>query len=111
MPDIVESNISSQVGYFIMSHYYHTVMVIVGHQMDVILKIQLNYYDALFTNALPKNSVGKTNPSELLNQLTIVQQKSISLIKTLTLADLESKLEPTPFLFYFANSKSCDIAP
>src|SRR5689334_9369441 len=77
VPEIVESTISWQVGHLIMSHYYHAVMVIAGHQRDVIEKIPLKYYDELFTNALPKNSVGKTNPGELLNQLTIVQQKSI----------------------------------
>lgn len=105
IPDMVESNISWQVGHLIMSHYYHSVMVIVGHQMDVIQKIPLKNYDELFTNALPRNSVGKTNPSDLLNQLKIVQQRSISIIKTLTSADLESNLEPTPTPHPIAKTK------
>ena len=104
-PTILETNITWQVGHLIMSHYYHSIMVIVGHQMDVIQKIPLKNYDELFTNALPKNSVGKTNPADLLNQLTIVHQKSISIIKTLTLADLESNLEPTPTPHPIAKTK------
>lgn len=95
IPEIIESNISWQVGHLIMSHYYHSIMVIAGHQIDVIQKIPLKNYDDLFTNAIPKKSVGKTNPNDLLNELTLVQQKSISIIKALTLTDLECKLEPT----------------
>ncbi|WP_028666458.1 DinB family protein [Runella zeae] len=105
VPDIIESNISWQVGHLIMSHYYHSIMVIVGHQMDVIQKIPLKNYDELFTNNLPKNSVGKINPSDLLSQLSIVQQKSISIIKALSLTELENKLEPTPTPHPIAKTK------
>jgi hypothetical protein len=41
LPDVVQSTISWQVGHLIMSHYYHSIMVIVGHQMDVIQKVPL----------------------------------------------------------------------
>ncbi len=73
--------------------------------MEVIQKIPLKKYDELLTNTLPKNSVDKTNPGGLLNQLTIVQRKSISIIKALTLADLENKLEPTPTPHPIAKTK------
>lgn len=105
IPTVIESTISWQVGHLIMSNYYHSIMVIAGHQMDVIQKIPLKDYDNLFTNALPKHSVGKTNPADLFNQLAIVQQKSISIIKTLTLKDLESELEPTPTPHPIAKTK------
>ena len=105
IPGIIESTISWQVGHLIMSHYYHSIMVIAGHQMDVIQKIPLKDYDKLFTNALPKHSIGKTNPADLLNQLAIVQQKSISIIKTLTLTDLESELVPAPTPHPIAKTK------
>ncbi len=105
IPEIIHSSISWQVGHLIMSHYYHSVMVIVGHQMDVIQKIPLKEYDELFTNALPQNSVGKTNPVDLLSQLKIVQQKSISIIKNITPSELENRLEPTPVPHPIAKTK------
>ena len=94
-PEIIVTNVSWQVGHLIMSFYYHSIMVVVGHQMDIIQKVPLKAYDELFTNASPQNAVGKTNPKELQNQLNIVQQKSIHVVKSLTENDLESKLEPT----------------
>lgn len=96
LPDTIASNISWQVGHLIMSHYYHSVMVIVGHQMDIIKKIPLKEYDEYFTDAPPVKSIGKTNPTDLLAHLSIVQQKSIKIIQELSLTDLESKLFPTP---------------
>ncbi len=95
MPDIIETHISWQVGHLIMSHYFHSIMVIVGHQMDVLQKVPLKKYNEIFTDGLPKNAIGKTNSADLLNQLTIVQEKSISILNTLTLTDLDNKLEPT----------------
>lgn len=106
VPEIVESSISWQIGHLIMSHYYHSIMVIAGHQMDILQKIPLKNYDELFTNASPGNSVGKTNPVDLINQLTIVQQKSISIIKGLTPEALQSRLEPTPTPHPIAQTKS-----
>lgn len=105
IPDIVESNISWQVGHLIMSHYYHSIMVIKGHQMDVIQKIPLKDYNEIFTDALPEKSVGRTNPSDLINQLKIVQQKSISIIKNLSFTELGNNLEPTPTPHPIAKTK------
>lgn len=105
IPEIIESNISWQVGHLIMSHYFHSVMVIVGHQMDVIQKIPLKEYDELFTNAVPKKSVGKTNPYELISKLKVVQQKSIDIIGELSMEELESRLKPTPTPHPIAKTK------
>ncbi|MBW3467010.1 DinB family protein [Arthrospiribacter ruber] len=105
LPGVIESTISWQVGHLIMSHYYHSIMVIVGHQMDIIQKIPLKEHDELFTNALPRKSVGKINPSDLINQLTMVQHKSIDIIKTLSLTGLQKKLEPMPTPHPIAKTK------
>ncbi len=104
-PEIIETNLTWQVGHLIMSFYYYSIKVIVGHQMDIIQKVPLKAYDELFTNASPKNAVGKTTPKELQNQLNIVQQKSIYVIKSLTESDLESKLERSPTPHPFAKTK------
>lgn len=104
-PDVIETNVSWQVGHLIMSHYYHSIMVIVGHQMDVLQKVPLKEYNEIFTDGLPKNVIGKTNSIDLLNQLTIVQEKSRSILSTLTLTKLENKLEPIPTPHPIAKTK------
>jgi len=105
MPETIQTSISWQVGHLIMSHYFHSIMVVVGHQMDIIKKIPLKDYDELFTKASPENSVGKIDPALLSEQLNLVQQKSISIVKSLALADLESELEPMPMPHPIAKTK------
>jgi hypothetical protein len=95
MPDVIKSSISWQVGHLIMSHYFHSIMVIVGHQLDVIQHIPIKEYDELFTNASPTKSTGRIQASLLFDQLSIVQRKSIGIVKSLTSAELENGLEPT----------------
>lgn len=105
LPDTVESTISWQVGHLIVSFYYHSVMVIVGHQKDVFPEVPLQVYDKLFTSADPEKSIGKTNPGELRKHLTFLQQKSISVIKSLDESELERELEPTPRSHPIAKTK------
>lgn len=104
-PDIVETNVTWQVGHLIMSHYFHSIMVIAGHQMDVFQKVPLKEYNAIFTDGLPNNVVGKTNANDLLSQLRIVQEKSLQILSRLSAADLDSKLEPTPTPHPIAKTK------
>lgn len=95
VPDVIQTCISWQVGHLIVSQYFHSIMVIVGHQMDVLQQIPIKDYDGLFTNASPIKSIGKIQPILLSDQLNIIQQKSIDIVASLTSKDLESKLEPT----------------
>lgn len=95
-PDIIESNVSWQVGHLILSFYYHSIMTIVGHQPDVLEKIPLKKYSELYKyNSLPKNALENSNPEILQKHLIFIQEKSINIIKSLSPNDLESKLEPT----------------
>ena len=98
LPEVIESTVSWQAGHLIMSFYYHTVMVIVGHLKEVFPVVPLQQYDKLFTNAEPKDSIGKTNPQELQEHLFFIQQKSIAVIRSLNEADLDQPLviSPTP---------------
>jgi hypothetical protein len=68
IPEIIQTNISWQVGHLIMSHYFHSI----------IKKIPIKDYDELFTKASPENSVGKIDPALLSEQLNMVQQKSLA---------------------------------
>jgi hypothetical protein len=36
IPPTVESSIDWQIGHLLISHYFHSIMVIRGHQMDIL---------------------------------------------------------------------------
>lgn len=96
IPDVVESSVAWQVGHLILSYYYHSVMVIAGHQMDILQQIPLKEYNELYNDASPKLSAGKIAPAKLHQQLTMMEQKSLEIIRSLAAADLDKPLEPTP---------------
>jgi hypothetical protein len=105
IPDIIETSVSWQVGHLIVTHYYHSIMVIVGHQKDILETMPMRAYDKLFTTGAPKNAIEKTNPEDLRNNLTIMQKRSIEVIDSLTLKDLESELKRTEIPHPIAKNK------
>jgi hypothetical protein len=104
-PAIIESNVSWQVGHLIVSFYYHSIMVIAGHQMDILGKVPLKEYDMLFTAGEPQKVVGKINPKVLQDQLNLMELKSLEIIQSLSENDLEDKLVPTPISHPIAKNK------
>ncbi len=105
-PETVETNVTWQAGHLTMSFYFHSIMVIAGHQPDIIQKIPLRDYSELFSfNESPKSSIGKTNANELFGHLKIVQEKSLSIIQSLSPTDLESNLESTKVKHPVAKTK------
>jgi len=104
-PGVIESNISWQTGHLIVSVYYHSIMVIAGHRMDILQQIPLKEYSQLFTNAAPANSSGKIQPEQLHQQLLFMQQRSIEIIHSLSLADLKADLVPSEPAHPIANNK------
>lgn len=96
IPGTVESSISWQVGHLIISHYFHAVMVIRGHQMDILRLLPIKEYSELYTTGSPQLSTGKFRAEKLLSDLKIMQQKSLEILATVTEAELQNVLEPTP---------------
>jgi hypothetical protein len=94
-PDIIESNIAWQAGHLIISFYYHTVMVTVGHQMEILQQMPLKEYSQLFTTAPPANAKGKITPEQLQRHLLFMQQRSVEVIRSLSPTDLEAALVPS----------------
>ncbi|WP_426294844.1 DinB family protein [Dyadobacter endophyticus] len=94
IPDTIESSINWQVGHLIVSHYFHTIMVIRGHQMDILRQLPIKDYSDYFTIARAAQSVGMFTPEKLLTDLKIMQQKSLEILSTVTLEELENPLEP-----------------
>ena len=105
IPETVETCVSWQVGHLIISHYFHSIMVISGHQKDVMAQIPIPKYAELFTTGLPKDSVGKVAPDLLMDHLDFMQKKSLSIIGALTSAQLTSDLEPTHVKHPIATTK------
>jgi len=104
-PAIIETNVSWQVGHLIVSLYYHSIMVITGHKMDILGKLPLKEYDLLFTAGEPEKVVGKINPMLLQEQLNLMELKSLETIQSLSKNDLEDKLVPTPISHPIAKTK------
>jgi hypothetical protein len=106
IPKVTESNISWQVGHLVISIYYHSVMVIVGHQKDILEKLPMRDYTKWFSfDTIARNAVDKTDPEELQNHLNIIEKKSISVIKALPPENLQDKLEPTKMPHPVAKTK------
>lgn len=105
IPDTIASSLNWQVGHLIISHYFHSIMVIRGHQPDVIQKVPIKEYSELFVNASPRGSLGKVHSLNLLENLKVVQQKSLAVLSTLSVPELDDTLEPTPTPHPIAKTK------
>ena len=105
IPEVVDTNVTWQIGHLAVSFYFHSIMVIKGHQTEILKNIPLKAYDALFTNALPVYSIGKTEPEKLFEDYIYMQQESIEMIKSLSDADLEMPLEFTSVPHPIARTK------
>jgi hypothetical protein len=94
-PAILESNVSWQIGHLVISIYYHSILVIKGHQEDILKQVPIKKYTELYTfNSLPKNSIEKLTTAELKNHLEIIEKKSVEIINSLTPEELKSELIP-----------------
>lgn len=104
-PEILETNIAWQVGHLIMSSYFHCAMVIVGHQKDLFQKIPFKQYDEIFTSGKPSDVNGKIDPVILLDQLKLMQGRSLEILRSLDSKILNNALEPTSIPHPIAKTK------
>lgn len=95
IPEVLQTCLSWQVGHLIVSQYFHSIMVIIGHQKNILQQIPIKDYDALYTSASPIKAIGKVRPDLLSDHLRIMQQESINIIASLKSTELERQLEPT----------------
>lgn len=105
IPPTVESSIDWQIGHLIISHYFHAVMVIRGHQMDLLQQLPIREYSEWFTVAAPSQSLGKVDSAKLEEGLLLMQQKSLAILATLRTSELDDPLEPTPTAHPIATTK------
>ena len=105
IPQMVESSIDWQLGHLLISHYFHSIMVIRGHQMDILQQLPIRDYSEWFTLAGPSQSVGKVDSATLVEHLQFMQQKSLAVLATLPDSALDDPLEPTPTPHPIATTK------
>ncbi|CAG5010154.1 hypothetical protein DYBT9275_04655 [Dyadobacter sp. CECT 9275] len=96
IPDIIETSIDWQVGHLIISHYFHSIMVIRGHQMDILKQLPIKEYSTWFTETFPSYSEGKTDSLQLWDDLKFMQRRSLEILAALSPTELDNPLEPTP---------------
>ena len=105
-PDIVDSNVSWQVGHLIVSYYYHSVMVTVGHQPDILKEVPLREYSAWFAyGSHPRQAVGQVAVPELREQLAFMGEQSLAVIRALPPEELDHALEPTSVVHPVASNQ------
>ncbi|GAB3789140.1 DinB family protein [Spirosoma horti] len=105
IPPTVESSIDWQVGHLIISQYFHSIMVIRGHQMDMLQQLPIREYSELFTLSGPDQSVGQVESAKLRADLVVMQQRSLATLATLHVWELDNPLEPTPTPHPIATTK------
>ncbi|WP_111595815.1 DinB family protein [Chitinophaga skermanii] len=94
IPNNMQSNITWQVGHLVVSHYYHAIWAIQGHQMNILQSIPLQQYAQLFTANPPKEAVNQIDIPQLLADLHTMEQTSLNIIAQLTEQALTAPLEP-----------------
>lgn len=97
LPPVLETNVLWQAGHLLVSFYYHSILVISGHQPDILQTIPLRLYGQLFTQAAPVESINKVNPKQLFSDLTAMQEHSLNSIAKIAEEELEAALEPTGY--------------
>lgn len=95
IPEVLASNISWQIGHLVISIYYHSILVIKGHQQDVLQQVPIKKYSELFTFSItPKNATGQFSRTELQNHLEIIENKSLEIINGLSPEEFTKTLVP-----------------
>lgn len=94
-PEGVESNITWQVGHLTLSIYYHSILVIRGHQVEITEAVPLRIYaDNYSVNSSPKDSKAILKMAEMMEHLRIIEKKSLEVIGGLSMSDLQEELVP-----------------
>ena len=94
-PEILASNVSWQIGHLVISIYYHSILVISGHQKDILEQVPIKKYSELYSfYSSPKDAAGRLTPKELKSHLEIIEKKSQEIINSLTPEELKNELVP-----------------
>ncbi len=105
LPPVLETNVLWQTGHLLVSFYYHSILVIRGHQPNILQSIPVKLYGQLFTQAAPAAVVGKIIPQQLFSDLEAIQEHSLNSIVKIDEEELEAALETTGYPHPVARTK------
>ena len=105
-PDTVRTNLSWQIGHLIISYYYHSILVIDGHDKGVLSVVPIKEYAEWYTsNFSSEYSAKHQTPKQLLKSLAMVEKASLTMIQSLAPEALDANLEPSRQLHPVAKTK------
>ena len=90
----LDSSVAWQVGHLVISAYYHTVMVIGGHDAAVNAALPVRTYGELFTRATPPGRAYEFGVATLRKHFATMAEASLRSIRGLSDAQLDDALEP-----------------
>ena len=105
MPEGMGTHMAWQVGHLALSCYYHSVMVIRGHQPDILQKVAVKEYNEYYNTAQPEKSIDVHSPKELLDAMDIIEAKSLSIVSGMTEEILAEELFDLGFPHPVASTK------
>ncbi|MEM8899777.1 MAG: DinB family protein, partial [Bacteroidota bacterium] len=105
IPEGMGTHLAWQVGHLALSCYYHSVMVITGHQPEVLQKVAVKEYNDYYNTAQPVKSVHVHSPAELLHAMAVMEETSLNIIAEMTEESLEEELFDLGFPHPVANTK------
>lgn len=105
-PEIVDTNVSWQVGHLILSFNFHSIMVICGPNSELGQQIPFRTYAENFAmHSKPADIAQQIQPQDLRQHLQTMQRISLETIANLNEEDLQQPLEPTAFEHPVAQDK------
>lgn len=105
IPENLDVNITWQLGHLTLSAYYHSIMVIIGHQPDVLANFPLGEYSKLFHRTKAKAVVNSIKPTTLLAHWELVTKHSLETIAQLPVTELPKPLVEHPYPHPVATNK------
>ncbi len=105
-PKTLDTNLTWQCGHLILSYYYHSIMVTVGHQKSILAKVPVQEYSKSFKHLTTPSQGGTEDLSARLKEhLDFMSEKSIETIRQLPETALSQPLEPTEYPHPVAKTK------
>ncbi len=104
-PPQLASNVTWQLGHLTLSAYYHSIMVVTGHQPDLLARFPLGDYSKLFHRTKAADALGIIGPTVILQHWQLVTEQSLRTIRELPPEELPRPLVPHPYPHPVATTK------
>jgi len=96
-PANLETNLTWQVGHLTLSAYYHSIMVITGHQAHILNDFPIAEYSKLFHRGAARNAIGSFSPNTLRDHWQLICKASLATLEEITDKELLEPLVEQPY--------------